>query len=211
MGTVYGKEGSEWALRARSCPCPRKVSWTGDGGKEGGRPLTTSSLLVAATNVFVPQTDPASWEVQSPQSSAGVPGLCTILPNIPWVLVLTWITWWPKGTEFFICGLAVSVAVFKMRWPFFKKNIFFFFFNYNLGCFHFILFYFLAYCMSCGNLVPQPEIEPGPSAVRVWSPNHWTAREFPRWPCICHSQHRFLSSLQWEFKKEEEKNPRDAV
>ena len=27
--------------------------------------------------------------------------------------------------------------------------------------------------------VPQPAIEPGPLAVEVWSPNHWTAREFP--------------------------------
>ena len=34
--------------------------------------------------------------------------------------------------------------------------------------------------MACGILVPRPGIEPGPSAVRVWSPNHWTAREVPR-------------------------------
>ena len=33
--------------------------------------------------------------------------------------------------------------------------------------------------MACG-IVPQPGIEPGPLAVRVQSPNHWTAREFPR-------------------------------
>ena len=31
-----------------------------------------------------------------------------------------------------------------------------------------------------GSLVPLPGIEPGPSAVKAWSPNHWTAREFPR-------------------------------
>ena len=83
MGAVYGKEGSEWALRARSFPRPRKVSWTGDGRKEGGRPLTTSGLLVAATSVFVPQTDPASWEVQSPLSSAGVPGCVLSHPTSP--------------------------------------------------------------------------------------------------------------------------------
>ena len=29
------------------------------------------------------------------------------------------------------------------------------------------------------HLVPRPGIESGPSAVRVHSPNHWTAREFP--------------------------------
>ena len=27
-------------------------------------------------------------------------------------------------------------------------------------------------------LVPQAGIEPGPPAVEVWRPNHWTAREF---------------------------------
>ena len=32
--------------------------------------------------------------------------------------------------------------------------------------------------MTCGVLVPQPGIEPEPSAVRAWSPNHRTAREF---------------------------------
>ena len=28
-------------------------------------------------------------------------------------------------------------------------------------------------------LVPWPEIEPRPSAVKVQSSNHWTAKEFP--------------------------------
>jgi len=32
--------------------------------------------------------------------------------------------------------------------------------------------------MACGILVPQPGIEPRPSAVRVQSPNHEAAREF---------------------------------
>ena len=33
--------------------------------------------------------------------------------------------------------------------------------------------------MACGILAPQPGIEPGPSAVKASSPNHWTARELP--------------------------------
>ena len=33
--------------------------------------------------------------------------------------------------------------------------------------------------MACGVLVPRPGIEPAPSAVKVWRPNHWTGREFP--------------------------------
>ena len=33
---------------------------------------------------------------------------------------------------------------------------------------------------TCGILVPQPGIEPAPTAVKAPSPNHWTAREFPK-------------------------------
>ena len=32
--------------------------------------------------------------------------------------------------------------------------------------------------MACAILVPQPGIEPRPSAVRVWSSSHWPTREF---------------------------------
>ena len=32
--------------------------------------------------------------------------------------------------------------------------------------------------VACGILVLWSGIEPGPSAVSVWSPNHWAAREF---------------------------------
>ena len=39
--------------------------------------------------------------------------------------------------------------------------------------FSFLFFFF------CRILVPQPGIEPTPLAVKAWSPNHWTAREFP--------------------------------
>ena len=33
--------------------------------------------------------------------------------------------------------------------------------------------------IACGILVPRPGMEPRPPAVEVWSPNHWTFREFP--------------------------------
>ena len=32
---------------------------------------------------------------------------------------------------------------------------------------------------ACGIFVPLPGTEPGPSKMRVQSPNHWTTREFP--------------------------------
>ena len=41
-------------------------------------------------------------------------------------------------------------------------------------------FFFFFFChVACGILVPQPGIEPAAPAVRVLSPNHWTAREVP--------------------------------
>ena len=41
----------------------------------------------------------------------------------------------------------------------------------------FFFFFFGPRHVPCGILVPQPGIEPGPSAVKVQSPNHWAARE----------------------------------
>ena len=40
-------------------------------------------------------------------------------------------------------------------------------------------FFFWPRPAACGILVPQPGIEPRPSAVKARSPNRWTAREFP--------------------------------
>ena len=47
---------------------------------------------------------------------------------------------------------------------------------HNLG---WKLFWF--FCHAGGILVPWPEIEPGPSAVKALCPNRWTAREFLFW------------------------------
>ena len=41
------------------------------------------------------------------------------------------------------------------------------------------IFFWLPWA-ACGILVPWPGIEPGPSAVKVLSPNHWTSRKFPK-------------------------------
>ena len=41
----------------------------------------------------------------------------------------------------------------------------------------FLLFFFWPYCEACGILVPWPGIEPGPPAMKVLTPNHWTTRE----------------------------------
>ena len=49
------------------------------------------------------------------------------------------------------------------------------------AAFSFLFFSFLFWLCraACRILVPPPGIEPGPLAVKVLHPNHWTAREFP--------------------------------
>ena len=42
-----------------------------------------------------------------------------------------------------------------------------------------IYYFYWPHCAACGILVPQPGAKPTPSAVKAWSPNHWTAREAP--------------------------------
>ena len=42
------------------------------------------------------------------------------------------------------------------------------------------LFIFGCSVQFVGILVPWPGMQPMPPAVEVWSPNHWTTREFPR-------------------------------
>ena len=51
-------------------------------------------------------------------------------------------------------------------------------FPFSFFSLSFFLF-FLACCTACGSLVPQLGVEPTSLAVKVWSPNHWTIREFP--------------------------------
>ena len=48
--------------------------------------------------------------------------------------------------------------------------------------FAFVLF--LTIASGCRILVPQPGIKPAPLAVKAWHPNHWTAKEFPRYCSI---------------------------
>ena len=51
--------------------------------------------------------------------------------------------------------------------------------NQNLYTGHSFFFFFWSHHMACGLLVPRPGIESRPPAVGLWSPNHWTAWEFP--------------------------------
>ena len=49
---------------------------------------------------------------------------------------------------------------------------------------------------ACRILVPWPGIEPGPRAVRAWSPNHWTVREVPAC-CLFSAASLFLFVCCW--------------
>ena len=44
-----------------------------------------------------------------------------------------------------------------------------------------IYYYYFWPLLACGISAPRPGIEPGPSAVKAPSPNHWTARECLLW------------------------------
>ena len=50
----------------------------------------------------------------------------------------------------------------------------------SLSSIHWITFFFSGMPAACGILAPLPGIESRPSAGKAWSPNHWTATEFPR-------------------------------
>ena len=60
----------------------------------------------------------------------------------------------------------------RMGWPMFSPH-----------CPNNTLFVYLCHA-ACGILVSQPRTEPTPSAVRAWSPNHWTTRQVPA--CLCY-------------------------
>ena len=78
-----------------------------------------------------------------------------------------------------LCPLALNVAV-RGVWDQLD-----FFPPLKVICFYFSVlperlnnFFFWLRHLACGVLVFQPGIEPWPWAVRAWSPNHWTTREF---------------------------------
>ena len=69
------------------------------------------------------------------------------------------------------------------------------FFSQGPECYSFEMFFgfvmFFVFCvffwlhhLACEILFPWPGIKPIPLAVKAWSPNHWTGREFPLWNVI---------------------------
>ena len=69
----------------------------------------------------------------------------------------------------------VSVCSIETLFSLAPDPLFFFFLTLFIN-----IFFFWPCCTACGILVPRPGIEPQPLAVRVWSPNHCTAGEFPK-------------------------------
>ena len=60
-------------------------------------------------------------------------------------------------------------------------------------------FYFILFCLAMlrglQDVSSQPEMEPGRSALRPWSPNHWTTREFPKYFYIIQDDHHHSTLL----------------
>ena len=78
----------------------------------------------------------------------------------PWPCLMTELLWFCPVWLLFLC-----FCIYSLLW----LNLFFYF-----------SFIFWSCHVACRILVSLPGIEPGPSAVKAWSPNHWTTREFPK-------------------------------
>ena len=78
-------------------------------------------------------------------------GSCLIWPSPSWTLLSSTVRW--GGSRLLhLLRPCLSLFIFIVVW---------------------------LYCLAYEILVPQPGIEPRPSAVKVQSLNHWTTREFP--------------------------------
>ena len=60
-----------------------------------------------------------------------------------------------------------------------------------------LIYYLIYLAAQCGmqELSSPTKIKPVSPAVEAWSPNHWTARDFPREDILKYS----LDSLAWGF------------
>ena len=87
-------------------------------------------------------------------------------------------------TKHKMCFIYCFVIAFSLNIAFtFLVNMFpcLLFFNIvqSIPCPEVFFFFFLSCYVACRISVLQPGIEHISSAVKAWSPNHWTARKFP--------------------------------
>ena len=97
-------------------------------------------------------------------------------------LVLRWINSLEVGlfvlpTTCTLNLMSLHVRILRRKGQF-LESLTFFFFSFSV-----VLFFWPCH-VACGILVPQPGIELMSPAVEAWSPNHWTAREFPGKPYV---------------------------
>ena len=81
--------------------------------------------------------------------------------------------------------------------------------RYVVGCFShavfercrvsYVTFFFWLQFTACKILVPWPGIKPGSAAVKIPSPNHWTAREVAV-SFILTCIHSYLTSVNWPMQ-----------
>ena len=100
-----------------------------------------------------------------------------------------------KTSRLYFCFVLMITAYLEVWFLELEQNehfiyVFIYFWKY--------LFFFF-FCLShtaWGVLGPWPRIEPGPSAVRAQSPNHWNTREFNRMSSLAYWQ-------RWKISRRE--------
>lgn len=82
----------------------------------------------------------------------------------------------PQGRRGLLCCLHWRKGfVFLKDFIYFWPDFYILLYNPSV----YLLIVFWPHCAAHVILVPLPEIERSPSAVKVCSPNHWSARDFP--------------------------------
>ena len=81
--------------------------------------------------------------------------------------------------DFFSVLLVCSKFFNWSVWGYFVYFLVFICLGSTISC-EFSGSFFGQFRTACGILVPQPEIQPRPLAVKAQSPNDWTTKEFPK-------------------------------
>ena len=82
---------------------------------------------------------------------------------------------------FLFCAACLFIFFNWSVWGYFVYFLVFICLGSTISCeFSGSFFFFGQFRAACGILVPQPEIQPRPLAVKAQSPNDWTTKEFPK-------------------------------
>ena len=118
---------------------------------------------------------------KQPSNSSGFHSVLLTPPCWFYSLPLSCTFWFLSGSRNFAFLVPIFVSIFILGFPVHvwgKPDVWRFLLFYT--CIHYSLTFFFFPCHTAdGILVPQPGIESRDSAVRGWTPNHWTSRGIP--------------------------------